>query len=184
MLARSSTQTTSSVWQKSILKKNKSRLWKRLWRSTNSFVWSLLAWTGVEKSSRSKICRCLGRLPLTPILVNFKRWLILQLIMLWLTTPMCCPTPSTTPWFELSKRDKRHHYTGLAYHQPGLSSVVAPSAPSAVAGTEVTSPPSMAGVSKDQSTPMRSDPMTSRKWVQLNTDLSTSGMSGSVFQNS
>jgi hypothetical protein len=28
--------------------------------------------------SRSKICCCLGRLPLTPILVNFKRWLILQ----------------------------------------------------------------------------------------------------------
>jgi len=33
-------------------------------------------------------------------------------------------------------------YASLAYHHPGLSSVVAPSAPSAVAGTEVTSPPS------------------------------------------
>jgi len=34
------------------------------------------------KSSRSKICRCLSRLPLILILVNYKRWLILQLIML------------------------------------------------------------------------------------------------------
>ena len=53
-------------------------------------------------------------------------------------------------------------YASLAYHQPGLSSVVAPSAPSAVAGTKVTSPPSMVGVSNDQSTPMRSDPMPSK----------------------
>jgi len=52
-------------------------------------------------------------------------------------------------------------YVGPAYHQPGLSSVVAPSAPSAVAGTEVTSPPSTTGVVNEQSTPMRSDPMTS-----------------------
>ena len=74
-------------------------------------------------------------------------------------------------------------YAGLAYHQTGLSSVVAPSAPSAVTGTEVTSPPSTAGVSNDQSTPMRSDPMTSGGRVQLNTDLSTSAMLGPVFQN-
>jgi len=52
-------------------------------------------------------------------------------------------------------------YAGLAYHQPGLSSVVAPSAPSAVAGTEVTSPPSTLGLANKQSTPMRSDPMIS-----------------------
>ena len=35
----------------------------------------------------------------------------------------------------------------------------------------------------DQSTPMRSDPMPSGGRVQLNTDLSASAMSGSVFQN-
>jgi len=65
-----------------------------------------------------------------------------------------------------------------------LSSVVAPSAPSAIAGIEVTSPPSTTGVSNDQSTPMRSDLMTSGGRVQLNTDLSASAMLGSVFQNS
>jgi len=32
-------------------------------------------------------------------------------------------------------------YVGPAYHQPGVSSVTAPSATTAVAGTEVTSPP-------------------------------------------
>jgi len=51
-------------------------------------------------------------------------------------------------------------YAGLAYHQPGLSTVTAPSAPSAVAGTEVTSPPSTLGLASEQSTPVRSDPMT------------------------
>jgi len=56
-------------------------------------------------------------------------------------------------------------YAGLAYHQPGLSSVVAPSTPSAVAGIEVTSPPSTAGLANEQSAPMRSDPMTSGGWV-------------------
>ena len=75
-------------------------------------------------------------------------------------------------------------YVGRAYHQPGLSSVVALSAPLAVAGTEVTSPPSTAGVVNDQSTPMRSDPMTSEGRVQLNTDLSALAMSGPLFQNS
>jgi hypothetical protein len=73
-------------------------------------------------------------------------------------------------------------YAGLAYHQLGLPSVSAPSAPSAVAGTEVTSPPILVGVPNDQSTPMRSDPMPSEGQVQLNTDLSAaSAMSGSVF---
>jgi len=74
-------------------------------------------------------------------------------------------------------------YAGPAYHQLVLSSVVAPLAPSAVAGTEVTSPPNTAGVSNDQSTPMRSDPMPSGGQVQLNIDPSTSAMSGSMFQN-
>jgi len=72
-------------------------------------------------------------------------------------------------------------YVGPAYHQPGLSSVTAPSAPLAVAGTEATSPPSILGLTNEQSTPMRSNPTTSRGWVQLNTDLSASAMSGSVF---
>ena len=74
-------------------------------------------------------------------------------------------------------------YAGPAYHQPGLSSVVAPSAPPAIVGTEATSPPSTLGLTNEQSTPMRSDPMNSGGWVQLNTDLSASAMSGSVFQN-
>jgi len=74
-------------------------------------------------------------------------------------------------------------YMGPAYHQPGLSSVTAPSAPSAVAGIEVTSPPSTLGMTNGQSTPMRTNPATSEGCVQLTTDLSTSAMSGSVFQN-
>ena len=74
-------------------------------------------------------------------------------------------------------------YVGLAYHQLGLSSVVAPSAPSAVAGTEVTSPPSTLGLANEQSTPMRSGPMTLGGQVQLNTDLSALAMLGSIFQN-
>jgi hypothetical protein len=72
-------------------------------------------------------------------------------------------------------------YASPAYHHPGLSSVIAPSAPSTIAGTEVTSHLSMEGVSNGQSTPMRSDPMTSGGRVQLNIDLSASAMSGSVF---
>jgi len=74
-------------------------------------------------------------------------------------------------------------YAGLAYHQPGLSSVTAPSAPPAVAGTEATSPPSTLGLTNEQSTPMRPNPTTSGGRVQLNTDLSASAMLGSVFQN-
>jgi len=72
-------------------------------------------------------------------------------------------------------------YAGPAYHQLGLSSVVAPSAPLAVVGIEVTSPPSTAGLANEQSTPMRSDQMTLVGRVQLKTDLSGSAMSGSVF---
>jgi len=74
-------------------------------------------------------------------------------------------------------------YMGPAYHQPGSSSVTAPSAPPAIAGTKATSPPSTLGMTNEQSTPMRSNPLTSEGRVQLNTDLSTSAMSGSVFQN-
>ena len=74
-------------------------------------------------------------------------------------------------------------YMGPAYHQLGLSSVTAPSAPPAVVGTEITSPPSTLGMTNGQSTPMRTNPATSEGWVQLTTDLSASAMSGSVFQN-
>jgi hypothetical protein len=74
-------------------------------------------------------------------------------------------------------------YMGPAYHQPGLSSVTAPSAPPAVAGTEVTSPPSTLGMTNGQSTPMRTNPTTLEGQVQITTDLSASPMSGSVFQN-
>jgi len=48
-------------------------------------------------------------------------------------------------------------YVGSAYHQPRSSSVTTPSAPPAVAGTEVTSPPSTLGMTNGQSTPMRTN---------------------------
>jgi len=72
-------------------------------------------------------------------------------------------------------------YMGPAYHQPGMSSVMAPSAPPAVAGTEATSLPSALGMTNGRSTPMRTNPATSEGRVQLNTDLSASVMSGSIF---
>jgi len=72
-------------------------------------------------------------------------------------------------------------YMGPAYHQLGLSSVVAPSAPPAIAGMEATSPPSTLGMTNGQSTPMRTNPATSEGRVQLNTDLSASAMSRSAF---
>jgi hypothetical protein len=49
------------------------------------------------------------------------------------------------------------HYVGPAYHQPEPASVNAPSAPSAVMGIEVTSPPVSACLPNLQSTPIRSD---------------------------
>jgi len=52
-------------------------------------------------------------------------------------------------------------YVGSAYHQPGSSSVTAPSATLVVAGTEVTSPPSTLGMTNGQSTPMTTNPATS-----------------------
>jgi len=52
-------------------------------------------------------------------------------------------------------------YVGPAYHQPGLSSVTASSAPTAVAGPEVTSPPSTLRMTNGQSTPMRTNPAAS-----------------------
>jgi hypothetical protein len=44
------------------------------------------------------------------------------------------------------------HYVGSAYHQLEPASVNTPSAPSAVVGTEVTSPPVSAGLPNIQST--------------------------------
>jgi hypothetical protein len=76
------------------------------------------------------------------------------------------------------------HYVWPAYHQPEPASVNAPLAPSAVVGTEVTSPPVSPGLPNVQSTPIRSDPELSGGRVQLNTDLSASAMSGPVSQNS
>jgi hypothetical protein len=75
-------------------------------------------------------------------------------------------------------------YVGPAYHQQEPASVNAPLDPSAVAGTEVTSPPVSAGLPNVQSTPIRSGPVLSGGRVQLNTDLSASAMSGPVSQNS
>jgi hypothetical protein len=75
-------------------------------------------------------------------------------------------------------------YVGPAYHQPELASVNASSTSSAVAGTEVTSPPVSAGLPNVQSTPIRSGLVLSGGRVQLNTDLSASAMSGLVSQNS
>jgi hypothetical protein len=46
------------------------------------------------------------------------------------------------------------HYVGPTYHQPEPTSVNTPSAPSAVVGTEVTSPPVSAGLPNMQSTPI------------------------------
>ena len=88
-------------------------------------------------------------------------------------------------WFELSKKDKRHRITlGLPITNPEPASVNTPSAPSAVVGTEVTSPPVSAGLPNIQSTPIRSDPVLPGGRVQLNTDLTASAMSGPVSQNS
>jgi len=52
------------------------------------------------------------------------------------------------------------NYEGPAYHQPGSSLVTAPSATTAVAGTEVTSPPSTLGITDAQSTPVTTAPST------------------------
>ena len=72
---------------------------------------------------------------------------------------------------------------GPAYHRPGSSSVTAPSATQAVAGIEVTSPPSTLGMTNGQSTPMTTNLSISEGQVQLATDLLASAMSGSMFKN-
>jgi hypothetical protein len=74
-------------------------------------------------------------------------------------------------------------YVGPAYHQPGASSVTAPSATTAVAGSEVTSPPSTLGMTNAPSTPMTTNPSTSEGQIKLATDLLASVMSGSIPPN-
>jgi hypothetical protein len=74
-------------------------------------------------------------------------------------------------------------YVGPACHQPEPALVNAPSTPSAVVGTEVTSPPVLVGLPNVQSTPIRSGLVLLGGRVQLNTDLSASAMSGPVSQN-
>jgi len=61
--------------------------------------------------------------------------------------------------------------------------VTAPSAATAAAGTETTTPPSTLGVSNAQSTPMPSNPLTSDESIKLTTDLLASAMSGSAPPN-
>jgi len=60
---------------------------------------------------------------------------------------------------------------------------MAPSATTAVAGTEVTSPPSTLGMTNAQSTPMTTNPSTSEGQAKLATDLLASAMSRSVPPN-
>jgi len=73
---------------------------------------------------------------------------------------------------------------GPAFHQPGSSSVTAPSAAAAIAGTEVISPPSTLGMTNAQSTPMTTNPSTSEGQVKLAIDLLASAMSGFVVKGS
>jgi len=74
------------------------------------------------------------------------------------------------------------NYVGPAYHQLGSSLVTAPSATTAVAGTEATSPSTL-GITDAQSTPMTTNPSTSDRQIKLATDLLASAMSGSVPPN-
>jgi len=74
-------------------------------------------------------------------------------------------------------------YVGPAYHQPGSSLVMAPSATIVVAGTEATSPPSTLGITNVQSTPMTTNPSTLDGQIKLATDLLASAMSGYVPPN-
>jgi len=75
------------------------------------------------------------------------------------------------------------NYVGPVYHLPGSPVVTAPSATTAAAGVEVTSPPSTLGVINAQSTPMTTNPSTSDEQIKLATDLVASAMSGSVPPN-
>jgi len=75
------------------------------------------------------------------------------------------------------------NYVGPVYHQLGSPVVTAPSATTAVAGTETTTPPSTLELTNVQSTPMTTNPPTSDEQIKLATDLLASAMSGSVPPN-
>jgi len=75
------------------------------------------------------------------------------------------------------------NYVGPACHRPGSSLVTAPSATTAIAGTEATSPLSTLGITNAQSTPMVTNPSTSDGQIKLATDLLASAMSGSAPPN-
>jgi len=75
------------------------------------------------------------------------------------------------------------NYVGPAYHQPGSPVVIAPSATTAVAGTETTSPRSTLGITNAQSTSMATSSSTSEGQIKHATDLLASAMSGSVPPN-
>ena len=75
------------------------------------------------------------------------------------------------------------NYVGPAHHQPGSPVVTSPSATTAAAGVEATSPPSTLGVTDVQSTSMMTNPSTSDGQIKLATDLLASAMSGSVPPN-
>jgi len=71
-------------------------------------------------------------------------------------------------------------YVGPSHHQPGSPVVIAPSAATAAAGTEIPVPPSTLGVANAQSTPMTTNPPTSNEQIKLTTGLLASAMSGPV----
>jgi len=75
------------------------------------------------------------------------------------------------------------NYVGPAYHQPGSSVVIAPSATTAAAGTETTASPSTLGHTNVQSTPMTTNPSTSDEQIKLAIDLLASAVSGSFPPN-
>jgi len=75
------------------------------------------------------------------------------------------------------------NYVGPVYHQPGSPVIPAPLASTAIAGTEVTSPLSTAGVTGAPSTTMMINPSTLEGQIKLATDLLASAMSGSVPPN-
>ena len=70
------------------------------------------------------------------------------------------------------------NYVGPAHHQPRSPVVTAPSATTAAAGVEATSPPStLIGVTDVQSTSMMANPSTLDGQIKLATDLLASAMS-------
>ena len=74
------------------------------------------------------------------------------------------------------------NYVGLAHQKPGPPVVTAPSATTAAAGVETTSPSTL-GVIDVQSTSMMANPSTSDGQIKLATDLLASAISGSIPPN-